>query len=119
MYHGKRNSDPIYIIGDIHDQSREPDQRLAVFIENAAPNDLRLIEDLVDQYADKIVRLGKAILEDNWKEPAQEADILKCVVDTYIQAVVNPSDFRSKVSVLEWLFGITIQKARKQVRSRR
>jgi len=115
----KSAPDPIFDIRDSTASQEDPHQGLAVYIEHAEFGDPDLIDALVYTFSDNISLLSRGILDSNWKEPLQESEIIKCVVATFSQAVVNPSGFRSKGSVQEWLFGITIQKARKQARSLR
>ncbi len=115
----KSASDPMFNIRDVADPLEDLHQRLAVYIEHAKPGDPDLIDALVDHFSDNISLLSRAILDIRWKEPVQDSEILKCVVATFSQAIVNPSSFLSKGSVQEWLLGITYQQARKQVRSRR
>ena len=116
MNKGKRNSDPIINLGGLHDPPGEPDQALAVFIENASPNDPRVLEVLVDNYADEIYRLAQVILDENWKNPIPGTEILDCVEGTLTRAVENPTNLRGKESIQVWLYGLTIRTAREQLR---
>lgn len=97
-------------------QDREPELELALLIQRSEPGDPRLLDELVNRYAGKIFQLASALID--WETSGSPRDDRICalVEDTFSSAVSKSDKFWGESSIEDWLFRLTLQLYRNQLR---
>jgi WD40 repeat protein/DNA-directed RNA polymerase specialized sigma24 family protein len=98
----------------IPEQQPNPERDVAFYLENAQPNDLRVLKLLLDLFAVDVYRLSQAILDEDWRSPPEVDEILSCVDQVFLTAFTNKDEFVGKESLKNWIFTITIKIARRR-----
>jgi DNA-directed RNA polymerase specialized sigma24 family protein len=93
-------------------ENESRDLELALWVEQAEPDDPYLLQLLTEQYAEELFRFNLTVIanrEDN-KHAVEKASFATCQV--LVSAIDDLESFRGKESVRSWLFGLATKVCR-------